>query len=348
MKVWPKVLLVYLILIYQNLYAVEVDRLFEAEVFVNSEREQDRVTAIEQALQRVLTRILAGDSILQDTTVSNVLANATDYVSEYQYSLAKTEHKDTRLMRVLFDEQLLVDTLRPGKKGVWNEVRPRTLVWLVVEENGVKHFFDSSEMPNVEQALIKSSRHKKIPILFPIQDLTEKQGLSTNDVLSVYSDHLLEVSTRYEVVSTLAGKLVRNNKCWKAEWTLYFNAKIKQWSSLCSSVDNVTLSGFQGVYNQLSRYYAAKPENKELASVVMKISGIKQVSELMLVTDYLEALPMIKTATWIVSSKGLNIYRVFYQGTQDALQNVVNVGRILRGEGFSKERSGELKYQFLN
>jgi len=335
-------------MVHQNLYAVEVERLYEAEVIAKSEQEQDRVAAFKQALERVLLRILSGNDILQDETVNSVLANASQYVEEYQYSLAEAGHKDERMMRVLFDEELLISTLRPGKIALWNEIRSRTLVWLVVEKNGAQQFFDPDEMPGVDKALKKASKQKRIPVLLPMQDLREKRILSISDVLSAYSEHLLEVSVRYEVVSTLAGKVVKYGHCWKAEWTLYFNAKIEQWRSPCSSVDGVALSGLQGVYDRLAKYYAAKPKIKEIGSVIMKVAGVKLVTDVVKITNYLETLTVIKTATWIATENGYNFYRVFYQGARGALNNLLAAGRVLRAEDLSKQSAEEVNYRFLN
>ena len=108
MKVRIRVLFVCLIFACQNAYAVEINHIYETEVIANSEQEQDRVAAIRQALTIVLTRVLAGKNILQDNTVKSVLANATHYVSEFQYSLIATHTKknnNARLMRVLFNEK---------------------------------------------------------------------------------------------------------------------------------------------------------------------------------------------------------------------------------------------------
>jgi len=340
--------MIFLLLAFHNLNAVEVKGLYEVEVVAKSEQEQDKIAAIKQAMRIVLMRTLAGQNIFQDKLVSSVLENAVDYVAEYQFSLAETaKSKNARLMRVLFNEEKLINTLRPGSKWLWNEVRPRTLLWIVVEENDQLSFFDPDLMPEIEWGLTKASKQTKIPILLPMQDLREKRIVSIGDVLSAYSEHLLEVSVRYEVVSTLAGKIVKEENCWEAEWTLYFDRKIEQWQSPCSSVDNVTLSGLQGVYERLSIFYAAKPEVKNVEMVKFKVSGIKFMSEVMAVTHYLEALPMIKTATWLKADSGYNIYRIFYQGQRKNLTNQIGRGQVLRAESFLNPGDNEVKYHFL-
>ncbi len=348
MKLWGTLLLVCLLTIQQNVRAIEVERLYEAEVLAESVSPEDRKQAIEKALQRVLRRILFAEEPMQDATVKAVLANAEVYVSEYQFSLAKGNKQQARLLRVLFNEALLINTFRPSALALWNEIRPRTLVWLVIEENNLLKFFDPDRMPGIDKALKKASKHKKIPVLLPMQDLKEKRQLTIGDVLSAYSEHLLEVSARYEVMSTLAGKLVKQQRCWKAEWTLYFDNKIMQWQSACGTVDGVMMTGIQGVYDHLSKVYAAKPKLSTVDSVIMKVSGIDNMKQLSSLRDYLETLPMIKTATWLASDGRYNLFRVFYQGSRNDMHDSIQVGRILMLEDRVNTQASQLRYRLLN
>lgn len=348
MKVWIKAVVIYLLLAFQSVYAVEVLDLYEVEVMAKSDQEHDKKQAIKQAMQLVLSRVLVENNGSQDKLVNSVLNNAIDYVSEYQTSLAETKVKSARLMRVLFNEEKLVNTLRSEHRWLWNEIRPRTLLWLVVEKEGVQRFFDPDEMPEIERVLKKSSNQKKIPILLPIQDLRERRIVSIGDVLSAYSEHLLQVSVRYEVVSTLAGKIVKDGRCWKAEWTLYFDGKIEQWRSECSTVDNVILFGFKGIYDRLSVFYAAKQEGKQVNVVNMSVSGIQLMSDVSKVAYYLESLPMIRTATWLKAENGYNRYRVFYQGASETLNNRLEADHVLQIESLLNKGEGEIKYRFLN
>jgi len=261
MKVLMRILFIVLMFACQNLHAVEVKRLYEVEVISKSKRLQDKNAAIRQGLKIVLTRVLSGNDVWHEPVVKNVLINATRYVNEFQYSMRRasiSENNSSRIMRILFDEKLLVKTLRVSS-GLWNEIRPRTLIWLVVEDKGKQSFFDVGMMPELNLALKNASREKGLPMLYPIQDLDEGMTLSIDNVLSAYSRRLLVVSSRYDVVSTLAGRIVNKGDCWQAEWTHYFDAKISQWRSPCGSLTDVTLKGFQGIYDKLSNYYAAKP-----------------------------------------------------------------------------------------
>ncbi len=348
MKVGIKVILVCLICFCRTTHAVEVKRLYETEVIAKSEQEQDRQIAIKQALIIVLTRILAGSDILKDDTVKKILADASHYVSEFQYSLIATNNnEDARLMRIKFDEQLLINILRPGKLGLWNEIRANTLVWLVIDDEGEQQFFDAGLMPDADSALDNAGSLKALPMIFPMQDLKEKRTLSVADVLSVYSDHLLEVSLRYDVVSTLAGKMINTGDCWKAEWTLYFDGKIEQWRTQCGILNDVALNGFQGVYDRLSKFYAVKPDIKEISSLILKVSNIKGITASAEVTDYFDSINMVKTVTWVGVESGYNLYRIFYQGNLQVLKNRLEKEGVIRAENFVRQKIDDAKYTLM-
>lgn len=350
MNIGIKAMLVCLTLVCQTLHAVEMQRLYEAEVIATSNSLPDKITSIHQALKIVLKRILTGDNILNDRTVKKVLNDKEFYVKEFQYSLpinsANNVH-NSRLIRVLFDEDLLINVFRPSKLGVWNEIRPKTLIWLVVEENGQQQFFDADAMPDIEAAIEKASKQKAVPLLYPLQDLYEKQHLSINAVLSAYADQLLEFSNRYDVVSTLAGKIDKIGSCWKAEWTFYFDTKIDQWQSQCGSIKETTLSGMQGVYDRLSKFYSAKSEIQTISSVYLKVSNAMDKPALEKVGDYLNSLPMAKTITWVGIDSGYNLYRVFFEGSRKVLNDSITKGRVLAIEDISQQHANEVKYTLL-
>ena len=350
MNVLKRTLFICLLFVSQNLTAIEVDRLYEAEIIAKSELEKDKSDAVKQALTRVLTRVLAGNDILQDETVKAILADTRPYVTEFQYALMAKNSKETdstRLVRVKFDEKMLVNTIRPGKLSFWNEIRSTTLVWLVVEEEGKQQFFNAAMMPEIDAVIERAAKQKRLPILYPIQDLKEKQQLSIGDVLSAHSKQLLAVSSRYDVVSILAGKLLKKDGCWKAEWTLYFDEKINQWRSQCVDINKAALNGFQGVYDKLSKYYAVKSDSKEISSALLKVSNIRNIADLEKVTSYLESFSMVRTATWLGEEKGYNIYRVFFQGYRNALKSLIATERVLELEGFSNQQGSDVKYKFL-
>jgi hypothetical protein len=257
-----------LLVLCQAPVAAEIENLYEAEVLAKSRRTEDRNQAIRQAMQQVLERIIiARDK--KKPTVQTALDGAPHYVREFQFSLAPNRQHNSqhaRLLRVRFDENLLQSLFKADNIGLWNEIRPETLLWLVVDQKSHRQFFNAESMPEVDFALSKASRLKGLPLIFPLLDMEEQQFITPNDVLSTDPKLLLDVSSRYDVVSVLAGRLTQSEtqKCWTAEWALYFDQKIHQWDiDKCSSLEQAALSGIDGLYTILSDYYGAKGTSRK-------------------------------------------------------------------------------------
>ncbi|QPK63675.1 DUF2066 domain-containing protein [Methylomonas sp. LL1] len=242
--------------------AVEVTGLYEIELIANSQSAADRELAIKQALYGVLSRVLVSEDISKIPAVQQVLSGAQHYVKQFQYSLIAADEysdSDARLIRVEFDEDQLLEVMRKSQVGIWSEIRPQTLVWLVVDEDGKRQFFNSDAMADFESALALASKVKGVPIMFPMLDLEEQQRISVSEVLGADSRNLLAVSARYEVPAVMAGRVVKKDQCWQGEWAFYFDGKIKQWNSDCLPLKAAMLDGMQGAYTVLSNYYGIKP-----------------------------------------------------------------------------------------
>lgn len=256
-------ILVFALLFSVQLPAVEVKGLYEIELVANSQSPQDRVQAIKQALYAVLSRVLVSEDISKIPAVQEMLAGAQNYVKQFQFSLiAANEYSDSdaRLIRVQFDEDQILEVLRKSQVGIWSEIRPETLVWLVVEQDGNRQFYNADAMPEIESALTFSSKVKGVPMIYPMLDLEEQQRISVSEVLGADSRNLLAASARYEVTSVMAGRVVKKGDCWQNEWAFYFDGKIKQWNGVCQPLKAAILVGVQGAYDVLSNYYGIKPE----------------------------------------------------------------------------------------
>ncbi|NOT11717.1 MAG: DUF2066 domain-containing protein [Methylococcaceae bacterium] len=330
--------------------AAEVQGLYETEVIAKSQSPDDRNLAFKDALSSVLNRVAAGNDIINDQAVRTALSNASYYVKQYQYSLVENRSvfgnggSEARTMRVLFDEQALLNLINTGNLKIWGESRPETLLWLVVEENGQRLFFKPETMPAVNVAVINSAKQTGLPVLFPLMDLDEQRLLSVNDVLSAYPQNLLAVSEHYGVVSILAGRVVKTHDCWKSDWAFYFDQRIEQWTKSCGTLHDAILIGLQGVYNKLANYYAVKPYVIEMNVVTLKISGILGMDDRNRITHYLKSLKMVKSVNWMNSDAGIDRFKISFEGNKTDLEEMVGLGRVLDPKDTSTHGTNELDY----
>lgn len=243
--------------------AVEVPDLFEIELVARSESSEDRLMAVKQGLFAVLDRVVIADDIAKIPAIQDLLLNAQNYVKQSQYALLPADanaDSSLRKFRVQFDENQVLEQLRKAQLGIWTEIRPETLLWLVVESDGVREFYNADDMPEIENALTVTAKMKAIPLIFPLLDLEEQKRISINDVLGTDTRNLLALSSRYDVPAIMTGRLLSKENCWQSEWSFYFDGKIKQWHSDCVSLRPAINVGIKGAYSILASYYGLKPE----------------------------------------------------------------------------------------
>jgi len=315
--------------------AVEIKGLFEAEVITRSQSRDDRNAALREALVIVLNRVMAGADIMQDPTVLTALNNAAAYVDQYQYALVSDgkEANSPRTMRVMFNEETLMELMRSSQLSIWNEVRDEVLLWLVVERFGKKEIFEPEQHVDINTALQAAAKLKGIPILLPLMDLEEKQRVRAKDILSAYPEHLLTASERYDVSAILSGKIVQRRSCWRSEWTLNFNSKIEQWTLPCTQLKQTLADALQHVYTQLSAFYAVNADQAQADRQVLKIAGIRGMTAETNIKQYLRSLPMVSSVKWLKVEQGKHVFQLQLSGTKAALQEQLDLGLVLRKKG---------------
>ncbi|MEQ1531506.1 MAG: DUF2066 domain-containing protein, partial [Methylococcales bacterium] len=332
MNVLLRALLLCGLLIGYRADAAEVSGLYETEVLADSQTVADKNNAIRSALEKVLKKVLAGEGILQDPVVKSAIADAPRFVKQAQFSLSEQSigaNRTARTLRVLFDAQALLNVLKTSKLKVWEETRPETLLWLVLEDNGRRSFFRPETMYELNNAVNKMSKQAGLPLLLPLQDLDEQRQISVSDVLSAYPQRLLAVSERYGVVSILAGRVVKSADCWTADWAFYFDDRIVQTETPCASLEDAILTGMQSVYDGLSNYYAVKPYGLEVGSVTLKVFHADDMEDKNRLQNYLKSLPMVKSVSWVGGDVGQQRYKVSFNGERAALEEILGLGRVL-------------------
>ena len=336
-----------LLFIMQPVSAVEVKGLFEAEVITQSLSTKDKDKALKEALTIVINRVAAGEDLLENSVIKAVLNKADFYVEQVQYALEpeNRSEKTARTMRVLFNEDAVMAVIRNSNLAVWNEVRDEVLVWLVVEKFASKALLNSKEDFEVYSSLQAAARKKGVPLMLPLMDLEDKRELMVNDILSAYSDKVLNASRRYGVSAILSGSIIHKRSCWYSEWTLHFDGKVKQWSLPCEQLEQTLSVAMQGVYEQLSAFHAVKSGEKGQGSVVLNITGIKGMTAESMIKSYLKKIPQVQSVKWLKVEKGCHVFKLSFSGTKNNLAKAIDLQRILRKQS-STENS--FNYQLVS
>ena len=254
------------VLLTQTSSALEVQGLYEVELVVKSQNADDRLFGLKQAFYSVLNRVVVSDNIARLPVIQEMLKNPTAYIKQFQYADLNQqgdEHADRiegpRRMQVEFDEEQILKTLQASQLALWDENRPATLLWIVVNDQGERQFYNPELMSNVEAELSLASRVKGLPFVYPLFDLDEQQRVSVDTINKLDQKTIVELSQRYEAISTAVVNFTHHDNCWQTSWTLYFDGRKTEWSGMCQPMRLSLLSDVERLYQVLSSFYAVKP-----------------------------------------------------------------------------------------
>ena len=250
----------------QTSFALEVQGLYEVELVVKSQNADDRLFGLKQAFYSVLNRVVVSDNIARQPIIQEMLKNPTPYIKQFQYADLNQKGDETaerfegpRRMQVEFDEEQILKTLQSSQLALWDENRPATLLWIVVNDQGDRQFYNPEFMSNIEAELNLASRVKGLPFIYPLLDLDEQQRVSVDTMNKLDQKTMIELSQRYEAISTAVVNFTHHDNCWQTSWTLYFDGRKTEWSGMCQPMRLSLLSDVERLYQVLSSFYAVKP-----------------------------------------------------------------------------------------
>jgi len=324
------VLLVFLA-VWSMSIAAQENHLFEAEITLTGQSPKIRKQAIQQGLSDVLQRVMVAEpsEIEQDLTVQGILAEASQYVETFHTALQSVSGQ--QVLRVSFKKAALLERLRTGELSFWVSSRPKILLWLVVEKEQKRGFFNPQNHSAMRETLLFQSSRLGFQPLFPLFDLDDYVLLSVNDVVFNDSEKLRQVSMRYHVDVILSGTVKQKGGCWQGNWSLLFGDKVLNWERSCVPFPALIQSALRSVYRELAPQFAIKPDNQKVEdSFLVKISGINDLKKLHQLTDYFKSIDLIRSFYGYKIEGGNNFYKIEFNGDWKSLVNKILLDKVLQ------------------
>lgn len=323
--------LLFLVLLSMPLGAVDVPTLYTAEVPLDQERADPRAAAYKTALVEVLLRV-SGAELAHDTeTVELLFPNPAAYVTQFRPGADDT-------LWISFDGAALENELRRAGQTVWGSDRPLTLVWLAVDwGQGEREIVAADDPDRIEQEarsidrnrmirerLLDIAERRGLPLLFPLLDTTDLQGVTFADIWGGFDEAVLDASRRYDVNSVLIGR-VRAESAQPARWSWFFAG------------GGTTLSGTpEAVLGQVADRLAAEfaiGGNQPLESVALNVSGIVSVEAYGNVQRMLDDLALIEGFSVTAVSGDRVSYRVAVRGGISRLRRALRFTDLVEQDG---------------
>ena len=324
-----------------NVRAETVPDLYVAEVPVAGQDEDSRRQAIHKAFADVLVKVSGDRQLSLRGGAKNLLRSANRYVQEYGYRLLEStgdkmvgqsgeSSEPDRLLRVRFDEQAVNRQLREHGIPVWGKTRPSILLWLGIEERGHRSLYQTEQDPGLRTVVERTATERGLPVLFPLMDLEDGIKLQTSDLWGGFEERIRRASDRYLPDVILVGRLrSRGSSDWIGDWSLYQPGEVSNWQSRASTKSGLAVDGLQEASDRLAALFAPRYVDQGITNLRIRVSGLDNLGDYILVQEYLESLDMIAQLNLLSAHPESVSFIAQVQGGRDALEKGIMLGGVL-------------------
>lgn len=241
-----------------SVFAINVVALYQAEIPVSSQSDEERAIAVRQGFSQMLLKLTGDPDVEKNPDIKAAVRRADYYVQEYSYSLP-TPSSATYMLNIVFESTDVKRLLRKSGVAFWGEKRPLILVWLAVTDDKHTTAIIGSETPgDILDAINEQSQKFALPLIFPMMDVADMSQVSTEEVVSMAIPALKQAGKRYAPNAYLVGKVETTVDGYQSDWQLIFNQDQWTWSVTDKSMDGIISEALYQTSQALSKYYRAR------------------------------------------------------------------------------------------
>ncbi len=354
--VWQRILLDALFLLMLTValpaFAAQVSGLYDAEVLTEGQEIVQRNSAIAEAFRQVLVKVTGNQGIIHHPRLAGEISSASRYVQQYRYRMVTLEEpvapvvepsvesegaavvpayfKQARMLRVTFDEQAVNRMLRQYGIAVWGGMRPATLVWLAIEQDGRRSLATLDADEQSYSGIFNVMETRGIPILLPLMDLEDQTNLQVSDIWGGFADAIWRASERYGADAVMTARLVQfNSELWRAGWTLLLEGKEFLWDSEGDSLAMAVEVGVHAGMDLLASIYAPTAVDNNIGVLYLRIAGVHDLYSYAKLQRYLAGQDVVEQLSLTFVEPEAVTYALHVRGGQRALEQGISLSSIL-------------------
>jgi hypothetical protein len=328
-------------------HAVRVHSIYQAEIPVASESEEDKLIAEQAALAEVFIKISGNSHILDNNpNLKSSLTYADSLVEEYSYSTPLDAPKETpSVLFVRFDAEGVNKLLREAGSPVWGENRPLILVWLALQTLDKSAEIVDGSMGELLPMLKQTAKQRGLPVIFPMMDVTDVTQVSVNDIGAKSITTLLQASKRYDSNAILIGKVTQTSGDYMSHWILVLGADRWSWDVTGSSMQDVMTGIVDNVTDALANRYGMVVSTAVQAQVTLTIHGFAKNADLLRIMRYLQHLtPVTEVQLMTVVNSDIT-FNVSLHGSKEAFIQALASGKTLAPVSVANLADGNIEYK---
>jgi hypothetical protein len=316
-------------------HAALVTGLYEVRVPVVDRTAGARRVAVQQGLAVVLVKV-TGERNLGGPLVG-VLAHADQYVQEYRYEQAPPDpsqpaasQSQNLLLWAKFDADVVNQAAHAAGAPVWGGERPRTLVWLAVQEGNASHILNTGDSSFLVPALEAAADQRGLALVLPQMDGPDRSAIGLPDVTGFLQDRVLQASARYKPDAVLVGTVTPfGTGQYAARWQLLYGSSPQAWETPPAAESDAATDGVQGAADRYAERLAIGAGAGDLEGVSLAVDGVTSLDAYGKLLHYLEALTPVRAVHVERVEQGSVYFGVDVHGTLDILEQTMVLGGML-------------------
>lgn len=285
--------------------AVSARGLYQAEVPVNGQGEEERQGGFARALGSVLAKLSGDRSAMSRPGVGAELRNARDYVEGYDYrqdqGTSPTGAPTFRTTLVVrFDEDQVNGLAGALGLPVWPQPRPKPVVWLAINDGSGPRLM-GLQHANAARPLLNRAIERGYSLGLPAGGAAEQAlvgAIWRQDTAAV-----ARASARYSPPMQLVGKLYRNKGGWSADWVFVDAGKVlAKWSVSDADARRAMASGADGTADALVKRYGKRGSAGPAGTYRVLFTGIRTTDDYLRLTGHLQKMAVVRRITPVRAS----------------------------------------------
>jgi uncharacterized protein len=322
MKKLSSIIFFFLLLVASAAFAVTDASIYQAEIPVNSQSDQDRNNAIRHGLEQVLIKVSGNPAILSNLNLKN-LKDLTVLVEEYGYF--KPDGSDQSLLKIMFNHEKIDQLLQKAQSPIWGADRALIVVWATWEATGQPPEIIDSESTNPVRNLMNlSASTRGIPLIFPTMDLTDISQMSVNDVVTMAIPTLKNAAKHYNSDRILIARITRLTTGFDVQAKLVLGENELNWNLHDPTISGILNKLINQMGDALAKRYSTVVSDNVETNVVMKVVGILHQEDFLLVKNYLKHLALVAEVDPIEINGEEVVLHLGLRGSREALMQSIS------------------------
>jgi hypothetical protein len=334
-----KIILIVLSLFATSSFAAELADIYQSQLAVANQQEQERERVSPDILRQVLLKVVGDRTVLNAADLTQILSEVEALIQQTQY-LRLTEmaddltQSDQLALLLSFNESGLNQALTNNGLPIWSKSRPDVMVWVAIDNGQTRRIVAADDEDTIyTKTLEQSAARRGLPILLPIMDLQDQSQISADDLLSGLTGPIEQASQRYGTkIILLARVTVLTNDVVQIGWESIINGASEQWQSK-GELRTSLQAGIDEFTDRLARNFTqvVTSQNHELST--LEINNVRDYADYSRTMAYLANLQYVSDLQMVTLEDDKLAVTMQIKGDKSVFTRTLAIEHVIEDEG---------------